>query len=112
MNIINLTPHTINLLEKDNEIYLNRLNIPSSGIARVEEVVIDENSITIDEFKVPIYTKTFGTTAGLPDALDDVLYIVSSIVKFANSNRNDLIVPMDFVRDSKGNIIGCLGFSR
>lgn len=53
----------------------------------------------------------FGEPINLPPESKDKFYIVSAVLKSACPERNDLIVPADFVRDDKGNITGCRAFS-
>ena len=99
-NIVNLTPHTINVLGCEPI-------IPSGDVARVNANVELVGSIA----DIPIYTTTYGEINGLPDPKDDTYYIVSRIVKNACQNRTDVLVPGELIRSESGAVIGCRGFS-
>lgn len=80
MQIINLTPHDINL--SSGEIY------PRSGtLARVD--------------------MPYGDVSGLPKEEEGKGYIVSVLVAERLPGRKDLLVPGAQVRDEKGRIVGC-----
>lgn len=92
--IINLTPHQITVC--------GRVIEPSGIIARCSEV-----SETIGTARdIPIVRKSFGEITGLPDPLEDNIYVVSRIVAEA-ARRSDVLSPGDPVRDTDGKIIGC-----
>ncbi len=95
MNIINLTPHKINLCGKE---------IPSAGLARCESVV--EKIAEIDGVK--INRRSFGAVYGLPEPQEDTIYIVSAIVAQAVADkRDDVYIVDETIRDEAGRIIGC-----
>lgn len=103
--LINLTPHTITIICPNNKIIVP----PSGKVARCaqEYVLVD----TIED--ISIYTTAFGEVSDLPAPKEHTIYIVSSIVAFAlKGKRNDVFIPVDFVRDKTGNIIGCKGLAR
>lgn len=102
MNLINMTPHSVNIIGEDNSVIKT---IPASGnLIRLESSTVD-SGLSVDDVKI---TKTvFGNPKGLPEESESVYYIVSQIVKSALPNRSDLLVPAEVVRDDKGNIIGC-----
>lgn len=84
--IINLTPHTIKVVNADNEVIRE---YPASGtLARVATIakVVD----TIDG--IPVMETTFGDVTGLPDFQEGIVYLVSLVVAQA-VNRRDLICP-------------------
>ena len=96
--IINLTPHAINIVGHG--------EIPASGlIARVTTKIVPSGCIA----GLPVVRTEFGEVTGLPK-LDGVYFIVSSIVKSA-ANQENLLVPGELVRDDKGNITGCKSLS-
>lgn len=104
MNIINLTPHDVNLLLEDDVIVFK-----SKGIARVQQKEV------LDEYfdRVPIYKNKYGEVEGLPEEKDGVYYIVSFVVANAlKDKRNDLLIVTKTERNEKGQIIGCYGFAR
>jgi len=102
MNVINMTPHAINIVD-DAKVVIK--TIPQSGsLIRLQASTVDAG-FTVDDIKV---TKTvFGTPEGLPEYSLGTFYVVSQLVKSALPNRSDLLVPAEVVRDSNGNIIGC-----
>jgi hypothetical protein len=108
MKFINLTPHdvTVVLADTDTETNRRRVYSKSGTIARVAQTI---STVEIVD-GIDISTVKFGQVTGLPDAVDNVRYIVSAIVKNASPNRIDLVSPGELVRDENGVIIGCKGF--
>jgi len=104
----NYTPHTINLLDEDNK---ELFSIPPEGeVPRVEEKSEKIGSVGFAEV-APLYKVELGQVKNLPEPEEGVVLIVSKMVARA-SNRNDLIVPINLVRNEQGRIIGCRGFAR
>ena len=99
---INLTSHTINEVTTG-------LAIPASGrVARVKSSTIKAG----EHAGVPIYSSTFGEIEGLPEPVDNVIYIVSALALNAVPDRADVVAPGNLQRDEKGQPIGCCGFRR
>ena len=108
--IINLTPHTVNIVNPDNEIVHS---YPSAGVARVatkSEVVGGVDGIAISR-------TTFGEVIGLPEPSEGNIYIVSMVVAQAVSGRLDVVAPDSGPTayrysggPQKGQIIGVRGF--
>lgn len=103
--LINLTPHLLNIIAADG----STVYIPPDGnrIARVAStsaIVATVNGINISR-------QTFGKVMDLPDAQDDVVYIVSRMVKDRVPDRDDVVVPGVPFRDTDGKIIGANGLS-
>ncbi|WP_306530390.1 hypothetical protein, partial [Megasphaera sp.] len=62
---------------------------------------------------VPVYNMTYGPVQGLPEPQADTAYIVSSVVaQSLAGSRDDVLVPIDFVRDDQGQITGCRSLGR
>lgn len=102
-NIINMTPHPVNILDDANN---QIMVIPASGsLIRLKASTVDVGW-RVDDIKVT--TTKFGEPEGLPDYKFGTFYIVSQLVKSALPNREDLLVPAEVQRDTNGNIIGCL----
>lgn len=106
MNYINLCPHAIHICGEDGNIL--RTIEPSGTVARCEEVtepVINWR----DDMDINMIAREYGEVTGLPKEAetDDVLYIVSNMVRQALPDRLDLASPGDTVRDPNGRIIGC-----
>lgn len=112
MKLINLTPHDINILMKEDQppFSMSHKTIPKSGkVARCETV---NTLIGYMGTTVPIYQTSYGQVTGLPEQQAGVYYLVAAVVAQACKNtRHDLLVPSGFVRDEDGNIIGCTSLS-
>ncbi len=124
-NIINLTPHTLNLyksyIENNGSVgYFKVAEIESSGVARVTETREEVEGIAIDDVTleaklndtnlIRCFKTTFGETTGLPAEKSGTLYFVSLLVKQTNPQRTDLLSPGTFLRcDKKGNYNLCFG---
>ena len=109
--LTNLTPHDIKILFEDG----TTLNVPASGeVARVASTNDTVGGVMTDGGTVPIKAVTYGEVTGLPkyDPEKSVYYLVSSLVAARVPDRRDVLVPGDFVRDEKGNIIGCKSLNR
>ncbi len=117
MRLVNLTPHMISILV-NNEILL----VPAQGkIARVATKKELISTLLVDNVSIPVFATTFGEVEltspdgsinePFPAPEKGTLYIVSSIVKNAMMDRENILVPTDFVRDDRGNIIGCQALS-
>ena len=104
-NFINLTPHTINILnEHDQEI----MAIPANGIvARCS--LSEETVMMIDGINVT--RQTFGDVFDLPEPQEGTFFIVSRLVAMAAPDRLDLLIPGPLVRNDQGQPIGCHGLS-
>ena len=102
--IVNLTPHPLVIKKVDGS--LEKI-APTGSIARVAsktEIVGEVNGISI-------FKQTFGEVLDLPEAQDDVILVVSRMVKDKVPSRDDVLVPGALLRDSEGNIIGANGLS-
>ena len=109
MKVINLTPHAINVVDKETKEIL--ITFPKSeNPARLPTSTVVSHNIEINEISIPV-TKTafdYNTATNLPLTQEgNVFYIVSRIILSAFPERNDLLVPNELVRDASGNIIGC-----
>ncbi len=99
---VNLTPHTINVLDESEQEVL--AIGPSGTIARVSvEYVLDDK---VDG--VPIYTAAYGEVTGLPEPAAGTLYIVSGLVNTC-VDRRDVLSPGELVRNDDGRPVGCKG---
>lgn len=106
--IVNLTPHTINFVGKDNTIVAT---IPSSGVARAAQRREIVDTIVANGITLPIARCTYGDVQGLPEPMDDTIYIVSAITAQAVPTRPDVFIVDDSVRDENGRIIGVRGIA-
>lgn len=102
MELVNLTPHTINIISSDGSV----VNIPPSGdVARVSTVSRLVGTIE----GVELYAQETGEVTGLPAPSRDTIYIVSALVRLAHPERHDLASPGELVRNSAGQPVGCRG---
>ena len=103
-NLINLTPHMINVLHADGSIQ----NIPASGtVARCAEKRVKVANLD----GIDLYVVSYGDVYDLPEQAEDTFYIVSMPVRLALPERLDVLSPGELVRDSEGKPIGCKGFA-
>lgn len=108
-NIVNLTPHTINIYDVDgNEVS----KFESMGIARA-----DSSETVVDYINdIPVVEMTYGAPIGLPDPIEGTVYIVSMLTIQAaiqvGRTTSDMYTTADLVRNDKGQIIGCRKLSR
>ena len=100
VNLINLTPHTVNIVTSTGEPVVT---LPSEGLARCSQLDVPTGTIA----GITITSTTYGEVEGLPEPVPNTYYIVSRLVLTACSDRNDLLVPNQVVRDEHGQIVGC-----
>lgn len=120
MKIINLTPHTINILWElcwlngsPSGHYETLAEVePSGQVARVTSKTVKVDDVEIDGFFVPVTGTTYGEVEGLPAPEEGTIYIVSSLVASRVPNRTDVFIPNESVRDDKGRIVGCKSLGR
>jgi len=119
MQIINLTPHDITILNEQKEVVKTVLK--SGKVAR-----LDSDKIRIPTINSPNNIPFFETRYGIPVLLSledknyrallperktDVIYIVSSIFR-SGYDHPDLWQPGELVLDDKGQPIGYIGLSQ
>lgn len=104
MTFVNLTPHTINVLTEGRTLAIE----PSGQLARVSS-----RTETIGMLEgIPVTTTVYGEVEGLPEPREGVAYIVSALVAQRVTDREDVFVPSESVRDERGRIIGCRSLGR
>ena len=106
ITFINLTPHDVNLVDKDGNVILI---VPASDkplrLIEKRDIVGDINGIPLSRVSYAI-----DETTPLPNPDTDTFYIVSRVVA-ETFKRPDFIVPDQTVRNDKGQIVGCKGFA-
>ena len=105
MKLVNLTPHTINFVKDDGS---PLMSIKSSGICRVSCSTV----VTGEIDGIPTTTNKYGEVEGLPNPEDGTIYIVSALVAGRCTDRDDVFIPNESVRNDKGQIIGCKSLGR
>ena len=108
MRIINLTPHTLNLIVNNKEVRI----LPSGIIARCEVTRQQIDSIMFNDVEIPVNRTIFGRVENLPEPKKDTIYVVSSLVAQAVPHRNDVFIPDDTIRDEQGRIIGARALAK
>lgn len=104
--IWNLTPHDIDIVDKNGNLIVRHKAISPS--ARVEQLV---KFVGFTSDGTAFFESTFGEVKGLPEPTENTVWIVSSIVKAALPERKDLVSPSGFIRNDKGMIIGATGLT-
>ena len=107
-SFINLTPHTLNVLNADASI---RVDIaPSGEVARVATSRVQ----TGEAGGIPLFETRFGEVTGLPAPVEGVILIVSGLVAGHPSvrERGDVFSPGELVRGADGQPTGCRGLTR
>lgn len=109
MNIINMTPHTINIFNAAGE---EVMKVPSSGeIARLSVKRVKTAEVDGVEF----YATEFGEPSPLPEMASDVIYIVSALyasgLREKVGSRPDVFIPGEGKRNEAGQVVGCIGLS-
>jgi hypothetical protein len=109
MRIRNLTPHAINLVSSTGETVTLQ---PEGMVPRVQmhSKIVDELDINGSVF--PVKRAEVGAVEGLPASEEGTILVVSRIVAMGAPERTDLLFPDDFVRNEKGQVIGCKSLSR
>lgn len=107
-NIINLTPHTVNICNEDGTIVKS---FESKGIARAKQTAQHVGELD----GIELVSMKFGNTEDLPAPAEGVYYIVSVITanaaKAEGRTTDDLVITADPVRDAANRIIGCRRFA-
>ena len=105
MNIVNLTPHALNLMPGGPD--GPTVTIPPSGqVARCAVDRVQVDTVTVDGITIPVNQTRFGAVSGLPNPQPDTIYVVSAIVAQAAPDRADVYIVDDAVRDEQGRVIG------
>jgi len=105
MTMVNLTPHAVTFLVDGKDPVV----VPASGtVARLKT----STAVIGDVDGIPITKTVFGDITDLPDQVDGVVYIVSSLVAQACRDRSDVFIPNDSVRNAEGQIVGCKSLGR
>ena len=101
--IINLTPHAVNIICNEKTITFEA----SGEVARCKQSDSTIGKIETENGTIAISATKFGDVEGLPEPKADTYYIVSRLIMQACSDRADLLVPNEIVRDETGRIVGC-----
>lgn len=106
MNIINLTPHSLNIHDENGE---HIVTVPPSGtVARIEV----ERRLTGEQDDIPLFETIAGDCDELPAPQADTIYVVSGFVRATVPDRVDVFQPGELLRNDAGQVVGCVGLSR
>jgi len=109
MNIVNLTPHTLNIHNEDRQLVV--AVEPSGNVARCEV-----ERTRRPDFRgapgVPLFATAYGEVVDLPCEQWDTIYVVSGMARAAVPDRQDVFQPGELLRNDKGQVVGCIGLSR
>lgn len=109
MEIINLTPHKINIVDNDGKLIKV---FESEGVARAAQKNVEIGMLE----GIPIIETKFGEPVDLPEYNQGTYYIVSALTAKAASlsgrNTRDLLLTGKTVRNSDGQIIGCQALAK
>lgn len=112
MQLINLTPHDINVIQEDHTYTIKASGNVARCTVNAEYFDYIEPEDDANSYPISIYTNSFTNVTDLPEPQDGVYYIVSNIVAQAmRYERVDLLIPNELVRDEEGRIIGCKSFA-
>ena len=105
MKVRNLTPHSINILNDNNEVVA--IIEPSGIIARAAQTKELVEELCVDGMTIPVYKSAFGKVENLPEHEKDTIFVVSALTAQACKGRPDVYITDNPVRDEQGRIIGC-----
>jgi hypothetical protein len=102
MKLVNLTPHTINIVGGEG----GSVAIPPSGkVARCATKTVPVGTAE----GIALSRISYGEVVDLPDPEEGTLFVVSALARAAKPDRTDVASPGDLVRDESGQPIGCRG---
>ena len=104
MNIVNLTPHTLNIVTPEE----GTINVEPSGlVARVSVTSVEGDPVD----GIPVAMTSYGEVEGLPAPTEDTIFVVSGMVE-AQISRSDVYSPGPLLRDEAGKPVGCEGLKQ
>lgn len=108
--IVNLTPHPLVVYAGDGV----QLTVPQSGqVCRLSEVRSPSTNMIVEGTTVPMVELRYAAEpVDLPSPEAGVLCLVSRVAAAAFTDRDDVVFPLDEVRDESGRIVGCRGLGR
>lgn len=109
MNLINLTPHPVQIIGVDKEVTI----LPACHTpARLNEQATPVKTLDYQGAIITISAVEYTHAYDLPGTLKNTLYVVSQMVAQAYPDRDDLLFPYDIVRNEDGSIFACRQLGR
>ena len=112
-NIINLTPHDVNIVNDDGETITIITIEHSNEQARV--ACTEEQIGVLGTDGIPLFRQVYGKIEGLPEPSADAYYIVSAMIVAAaeaeGRSTSDLLTPAGQIRNEQGQVVGCRGLA-
>lgn len=118
MTIVNLTPHTVRIVEGEGEDLRVITELPAMGtVVRARQTDVPVGAVEIDGIAVPLVKTEFGEVENLPEPDGETMYVVSLIAAQAamagGRTGKDLLYPSGVpVRDGAGQIVGVRALAR
>lgn len=120
MRFVNLTPHTVTLIDGGNRWDIEPTQEPlrvsiyeyMDGVATVDNDATELESDSLRTFPVYRTQVLVPEDVELPHQERGVGYIVSRACAEAFPHRDDFYIPHKTMRDDEGKIIGCLGLAQ
>jgi hypothetical protein len=114
MNIVNLTPHDITIMNEEGETV--RVVLASGNVARLDsdkEIVNRRDGIDFyhTSYGIPVCLNSSGKSVQFPEQKRNTIYVVSGLFRSGYS-RPDLWQPGELLRDEEGRPTGCIGLSQ
>lgn len=106
MQLVNLTPHPLNVFGLNGAV---TTLAPAGKAPRLAVSREARPSFEADGNTFAVVRPTLGAVEGLPAPVKGTFFVVSALVAEA-AKRPDLLSPGELVRDGAGNVIGCKGF--
>lgn len=110
LHFVNLTPHTLNILDEDGEEVLELEPDLHREPVRIEtETKLDMKV----NGGIPLFEKEFGEIKNLPKVEGGTLFVVGGLAKTAidkHTDRTDFVGVGELVRDENGKPVGAKGF--
>lgn len=103
LQLVNLTPHPFVLAGIDQPGPL----APGGPPARVVDVRSDPRLVPTHLGEVPVCEVSPGEVVDLPEPVKGTLWVVSRVTALAATGRDDVVFPLDEVRDADGRVVAC-----
>ena len=90
MQIINLTPHLVRIMDKDGNLHEIQ---PSGSVATVGVVMRHEQDLCIELRRFSVSSRDYAHVHGLPKRIPGTVFIVSAMVQDRVLDREDVFAP-------------------